>query len=496
MRVMLGRMPDAAAAHRRPYRLAGRARVLAAFALLACLAAPARPSGPTTAPATAATDASATAPAIAGMDDPHWTAAYWIARAPDPDTPLATHGAIAAQNARLLREDPSMHDLSALGPTLGRAQVRGWIESISRRPAAKRYDASGTLLPGALLDGVVEALALDAIPARQPTRHGLVVRRAALRTFPTDLRVFSTPGDTDIDRFQESALFPGTPVVIAHESRDGDWLFVISPRYAAWMQARHVAEGDAATVQDYAARTPYRLVTGAVTHTVFTPEAPAVSMLQLDMGTRLPLAAATDSAVNGQHPASGHVVELPVRGDDGRLRLRPALLPRSADTADAPLPLTRRHLITQAFKFLGERYGWGHDYNARDCSGFVSEVYASMGLLLPRNTGDQAGSPVLAVSRTGDAAAREAALASLQVGDLVYVPGHVMLVIGHAGGEPYVIHDIHGGGQRGADGGIERLGLNGVVVTTLRGLVFDDGTPFTDRMTAVVRPVRTIDTIH
>jgi hypothetical protein len=29
--------------------------------------------------------------------------------------------------------------------------------------------------------------------------------------------VFSTRGDTDIDRFQESALFPGDAVAVLHE---------------------------------------------------------------------------------------------------------------------------------------------------------------------------------------------------------------------------------------------------------------------------------------
>ncbi|WP_449425485.1 SH3 domain-containing protein [Rhodanobacter lindaniclasticus] len=71
--------------------------------------------------------------------------------------------------------------------------------------------------------------ALDAIPATQSTRYGLVVRRAALRTFPTALRVFNEQGDTDIDRFQETAEFPGTPVVIAHASADGQWLLRVSP---------------------------------------------------------------------------------------------------------------------------------------------------------------------------------------------------------------------------------------------------------------------------
>jgi len=53
-----------------------------------------------------------------------------------------------------------------------------------------------------------------------------------------------------------------------------------------------------------------------------------------------------------------------------------------------PLPFTRANLLRQAFRFLGERYGWGHDYQGRDCSGFVSEVYRSMGVQLPRNTSD------------------------------------------------------------------------------------------------------------
>jgi len=123
---------------------------------------------------------------------------------------------------------------------------------------------------------------------------------AALRTFPTDLRVFSTPGETDIDRFQEGALFPGAPVAIAQASRDGEWLFVVSQRHAAWIEARHVAEGDAATVLGYAERIPHRLVTGAAAHTVHTPEVRAVSDVRLDMGTRLPLATST-GRVNSQH---------------------------------------------------------------------------------------------------------------------------------------------------------------------------------------------------
>jgi cell wall-associated NlpC family hydrolase len=59
------------------------------------------------------------------------------------------------------------------------------------------------------------------------------------------------------------------------------------------------------------------------------------------------------------------------------------------DTAPDYLPLTRANVIRQAFKFLGERYGWGHSFNARDCSGFTNDVYRSFGILMPPNSGAQ-----------------------------------------------------------------------------------------------------------
>ena len=147
----------------------------------------------------------------------------------------------------------------------------------------------------------------------------------------------------------------------------------------------------------YTRKSPYLVVTGATVKTVFTPERPEVSELQLDMGVRVPVLADWPQAkpVNGQHPYTAHVIELPERATDGSLRFTPALLPRTADTSSDYLPLSRANLLRQGFKFLGERYGWGHSYNARDCSGFVSDVYRSFGVQLPRNTRDQAVTPAL-----------------------------------------------------------------------------------------------------
>ena len=427
---------------------------------------------------------------VVGIEEQHLTPEFWVARLANPDAVVMDKAAIAAQNATLLRTDPTIHDLRALPATLSRPQVAGWIEALSQRPDAAIYDVDGVQVPDTTLDALVAELAIAAIPETQPTRHGLVVHRADLRTFPTALRIFSRSGETDIDRVQESALFPGTPVVIAHESRDGRWWFVVSPRYAAWVEKQHVAEGSAAEVFSYVDKGPYRVVTGATAHTVFTREQPAVSELQLDMGVRVPLADwPVDKSVNGQHPYTSHVIELPIRDADGKLQRVPALLPKRAESAADYLPLTQANIIRQAFKFLGERYGWGHSYNGRDCSGFASEIYRSMGVEMPRNTRDQARSPALqhTLFGDGDDKQRKAAVDALQVGDLIYIPGHVMMMIGRVDGAPYVIHDTNGGAYLGADGKLRRMALNGVSVTPLLPMMFNERERYVDRITSIVR---------
>ncbi|MCC4597266.1 SH3 domain-containing protein [Xanthomonas campestris pv. phormiicola] len=425
-------------------------------------------------------------------------AEYWIARLPDAQPPLLDATQVQAFNAHLLRHDASMHDLQALPERYSAEQVRAQVLALSAPPKRTLYDASGATLDAAQLAALQSTLALDAIPAQVTPRYALVVRRADLRTFPTRQRAFSGRDDHDIDRFQESALYPGTAVAILHASRDGQWLFVLAPNYAAWIERDRVAEGERDSVLDYAHRTPRLLVTGARALTAFTPDVPAASQLPLDMGSAVPLLEdwPPQQAVNGQSPLAAYVVQLPLRDADGRLRLAPVLVPRGADVATAALPATPRNLLRQAFKFLGERYGWGNDYDARDCSGFVSDVYRSLDIALPRNTGDQARSRSLAAvpyAATAPLAQRQQALAQLQVGDLVYTPGHVMMVIGHERGLTWVIHDVSGASYRDASGRLQRVHLNGVAVTPLEPLLLGDGVPFIDRITRIqrVRPLPT-----
>lgn len=355
-------------------------------------------------------------------------------------------------------------------------------------------DEAGQPVTPALLQALHRNADLERIPASTDARYGLSVRRTFLRVLPSERALYAASDALDYESLQAGVLFPGDPVIVAHQSEDQQWLLVFSAQGPGWVKRGDIGIGTADAVFGYASASVKagRVVTGDQVRTVFTPEAPQVSQLELDMGVSLPAAAVKPGEpVNGASSYASWAVRLPVRQPDGALAFADALLRRTADTAPGYLPLTRANIIRQAFKFLGERYGWGHQFNARDCSGLTSEVYRSMGILLPPNSGQQGTSAALnhqLFTAADSHAARVQALARAQVGDLVVVPGHVLMIIGHLNGQPYAIQDVpYAVFKDPASGAIRKTKLNQVSVTPLLPLYADDKTLYVDAMTSLVR---------
>ena len=179
---------------------------LIAGALLAACASSPRPPAPT----------AVTPPAVVGVQAKQLTPEYWISRAPGASRTVLDRRAIAAQNSRMVQLDPSVRDLEELPRTLAAEEVRGWLENLSGYPDEEMWDGEGRKIERSTFDALVDNVALDTLPPTQPTRYGLAVKRGDLRTFPSSQRAYRSADDRDIDRFQESALFPGTPIVLAH----------------------------------------------------------------------------------------------------------------------------------------------------------------------------------------------------------------------------------------------------------------------------------------
>ena len=400
---------------------------------------------------------------------------YWIGKMENPGRVLGDAAWVDAFNARSVELDPHLVDLSAYPSVVDGAELNALVGEVSKPYEVDLYyrdDERERRVEAADYARYRESLALDQIPNKVEVKFGLVLARTNMRSWPTRDFVIRSPDTRDLDRFQENGLFPGEMVAVLHESADGEWFFVRSYNYHAWIRKIRIVLGQRKDLLAYTNAERFLVVTGSKVTTNYNPVDPGISELQLDMGVRLPLLDPDEvpSHVDGQNPVASHAVKLPVKLEDGRLGFKTALVGRGQDVRESYLPFTRENILLQAFKFLGERYGWGHSYNARDCTGLVLDVYRTFGILLPRNSSQQGASRIGANMRFGEDATdgdRLEALAQARVGDLLYSPGHVMIFLGEDGEEPYVIHDMSGSGWVDKNGDPIDGIMNGVAVTPL-----------------------------
>jgi len=423
----------------------------------------------------------------------HLSVDFWIDRASNPDERLSDEAAIAATAKHAFETDPHLVDLAGYPETQPKAAVAALIRGVSKPyPQDLWYRENDEQVAEQDYDRYTASLGLVRLPETIRVRFGMVVERTAMRTWPNADVVYKSRATIDLDRFQENGLFPSDAVAILHESADGKWYFAQSYNYAAWVRKDKIAIGERDAVLAYRRAEPFLIIAGNRATTNFNPNTPAVSEVRLEMGARLPLIDPEDvnHDVDGQNPAASYIVRLPVRGEKGELDFRYALIARNQDVRIGYMPYTRRNVLHQAFKFLGERYGWGHSYNARDCTGLVLEVFKTFGFVMPRNSKQQGHSKIgQNVRFPVDAPAEEklAALAGADVGDLLYSTGHVMLYLGCVDGEHYVIHDLTGSGWTDEQGNFREGAMNSVSVTPLRKIHVSPDETYFDQLYAIKR---------
>lgn len=420
----------------------------------------------------------------------HLTAGYWLASVPDADKLILNAEQVAQRNAETFSLQPEMQPVAEIPLQHSYAELTSIVQQVSAVPDTPRFLENGQAVPKATWQKIQQQVNLQGIKATNPTRFALVTQRALMRAMPTELRVYNQAMALDLNRLQETAVFVGEPVAVLHTSTDGNWLLVQNYHYTGWVKTEALALGSREQVLAYASKAPFLVVTGARAHTNFNPHLAAVSELQLDMGVRLPLLSAAEAGHNiyGQNPHASYITELPVRNSDGQLALVTALIARNQDVHEGYLPYTTNHIIQQAFKYLGQRYGWGYDYNSVDCTGFLVDIFRTFGLLMPRNSGQQGYGAFGQNTRFAEQETHPVKLAAIRQarpGDFIYRPGHVMLYLGESAGEPFVIHAVYDLAYYTAAGEFYRGTLNSVAVTPLTPLYLTAAESYLDKLYAI-----------
>ncbi len=383
---------------------------------------------------------------------------FWIKHHPSPDAVVTTAQGIDKFNLAIQEELKLTKDIFSITQDLKTETLLADLEKELAGFIDKGYyTADGVRDDKDFLEKIKRNMHLSGVVMGVVPRYGVVLRLTNQRLLPTDMPLYAQKDDVDFDEVQNSALDMGTPVAVVHASADKKWFYVLNDISNGWVKAEDIALGEVSEVKLFAGRENIALVIRPKAD-IFLNEAMTDFKGFVRMGMHLPLAGIDEGKVR---------VTIPAKDKEGKLLLKEAFM-NEADIHPGFLPYTARNIYTQAFAMLNQPYGWGDMKGEQDCSRFLQMVYATVGILLPRNSFEQA--QVGEAVNFDDKSTREYKLESLsQVqGAMTILPmkGHIMLYLGSIDGIPYAIHETSGYKQMVGDKEIT-YPLNRVVVSDL-----------------------------
>jgi len=267
-------------------------------------------------------------------------------------------------------------------------------------------------------------------------------------------------GDVDFDELQNNALDVGTPVAILHQSQDGQRFYARAEASSGWVKKDLIALSGREEIRAREGADSFIIVTSPKAD-IYQDEALTENYDYAQMGTRFP--------TKGESSLDAVKVRLMTRGDDGRAIAGIGYL-KKEDVREGYLAYTPRHIFEQAFKLLNAPYGWGGMYGEQDCSRFVQQVFATVGIKLPRNSSEQANSGTVIAKfdeKTEGRDKKEVLITKAVPGTtLLGMSGHIMLYLGNVDGRPYAIHATWAF-RENQDGQEIRKVINKVVVSDL-----------------------------
>jgi len=327
---------------------------------------------------------------------------------------------------------PLMTDPLALPPTMDRGVLMIFLKSITLQTQKNLFFGEGTPVPNSFYQAMKKKMALDDIPQEVRLTPALVVRPTLSRCLPTEEHLFRSPQEARegaIDVNLSTTVPPGTPLVVAHTTRDGSWAFTLSTYNPGWIPDKDLVTTTWEDLKAYATHTPFAVVT--VAHCpVFDSPLKDTSIFTLPMGTRVPLVGSRKGLFK---------ILLPV--SSGPRTWKEFYIP-SRLASRGYLPFREDILMEEAYNFLGEPYSWGGK-DGVDCSLLVREVFATTGITLPRNSSQQLQTGSL-LWTPGSKESLDQILRKAPIGrTLIFLKGHVMIYAGRRKKNFEVLHSLY-----------------------------------------------------
>ncbi len=310
---------------------------------------------------------------------------------------------------------------------------------------------------------LVKSININSYPSER--KIAIMVKTTNVRALPTNKPRFSKIDGYPFDRWQNSLIFAYTPIIVLHSNKSKEWLLVQSSFVSGWVKADEVA---------------------------FVSQKQAREMMSADF--MLPMKDKIPLYHNGLFLQNARVGMLLATIKDGDSKRKILAFKRDINGdaikvrvdfdknlfAPFPLPLNNEN-IAKMIEIIGaENYGWGGMYENRDCSSFVRDIFANVGVWLPRNSKAQVdygkraqGSEFIALPKDNDEKIATILSRAKPFRTIIWLKGHIMLYIGAIKGNPIVAHQVWGiSGKNGTEI------FSAVSITTLTPQIDIDSTNF------------------
>jgi len=426
---------------------------------------------------------------------------YWIEKIEDAEKLILNEEEVIEFNKKTFRKMKSkgfeewLIDLEKYPKKITKEKLLNIMKTYSSEevfPDKTCYDIHARKIPKTFKKEVLYQANFDGILDEISVEWGMLVKREDVKAFPADTVFAEKPKSIDFNLFQLTVLPVGTPVAILHQSKNGKWYYIQSMIYKGWIKRENVALAkNKKDVFDYVNSDNFLMVTESRIETEPNPFIKEISNILFQMGDKIPLIEFDEipesipmNNLHAQSPHGCYVAKIPVKDEEGHLEFRLALIARSNDICEGYLPYTRGNIIRQAFKLLGERYGWDGMFKRRDCSQFVMNVYKTVNIVIPSYTKMQEeGAAGESIEFSGPIKRRESVLNKLQPGDVIHLKGHVVMYLGRVGENYYIIHSGSGYGMKSKDGRIKPVTVHGIFISEVHQLLMSEEKSYLETFT-------------
>ncbi len=365
---------------------------------------------------------------------------YWIEKAENVDKILMTQNEIKAQNDAMMSQwgtdwYSGYYDVCAFPETIDKEWLTTRICYLGLRDKTLYKD--GEVVTKEQWDAYYDNLNLEKIDSK--VKYAVLVDNAAAYDLPTADVLASSATAGASNTLQQTTLKINEPVVVLHQSSDEKWLYVVANEYIGW-----VKEEFCAYCNDYVqweAYVKWENAQDAKGFLMVCKDTVLEATKQtIYMGSRLEIAKEGEGVDSNATENYDYVVRIPEKDENGLLAYSYAGVNKSDAYSEGYLAYTRENIVKLAFQELGEPYGWGGANGDRDCSMYIKDIYACFGIEMPRNSRLQMAVPIYGESLSGKTEADiSARMENAHMGDVLGISGHVMLYLGKANGQHYVI---------------------------------------------------------